>query len=168
MILGTIKLILNIIKLGSACMFGASIQKKLDELTYQVKSGVNNATNGFSHAADELSRRAASIRLPEVNPEKYFKVEEEDIKMSKSTFAAILAFLACAVGALTAFAIYLWKREKELSEYEELLFSVDEEEAEEEANTEAAVAAEEEIVIPVEEAPAAEEAPEAPEAPAAE
>lgn len=56
--------------------------------------------------------------------------------MKKSTFAAILAFLACAVGALTAFAIYLWKREKELAEYEQLLFDADsqEEDQEEDGN----------------------------------
>lgn len=159
MILGTIKLILNLIKLGSACMLGASVQKRLDGFTNRVKNGVDSAAGGLNRAAGELSRRAASIRLPEIEPEKYFKIEEEDIKVSKSTFAAILAFLACAVGALTAFAIYLWKREKELSEYEELLFSVDEEEAEEAPAAEA-VETEEEIVIPVEEAPA-EEAPEA-------
>lgn len=52
--------------------------------------------------------------------------------MKKSTFAAILAFLACAVGALTAFAIYLWKREKELAEYEQLLFDADSQEEDQE------------------------------------
>lgn len=43
--------------------------------------------------------------------------------MSKSTVAAILAFLAAVVGALTACALYLRRREKELDEYEQLLFS---------------------------------------------
>lgn len=90
--------------------------------------------------------------------------------MKKTTFGAILAFLACAVGALTAAALYLRRREKELDEYEELLFGddfndevpeyEDEEPAEEEAAEEAP--AEE----PAEE-PAAEEAP-AEETPAAE
>lgn len=45
--------------------------------------------------------------------------------MKKSTFGAILAFLAMAVGALTAAALYLHRREKELDEYERLLFSDD-------------------------------------------
>ncbi|MGN0975841.1 MAG: phosphatase [Gemmiger sp.] len=43
--------------------------------------------------------------------------------MKKSTFGAALAFLAAATGALTAAAIYLYRREKELDEYEQLLFS---------------------------------------------
>lgn len=45
--------------------------------------------------------------------------------MKKSTFGAALAFLAAAAGALTAAALYLHHREKELDEYEKLLFSDD-------------------------------------------
>ena len=45
--------------------------------------------------------------------------------MKKSTFGAVLAFLIAAVGALTAAALYLYHREKELDEYERLLFSDD-------------------------------------------
>lgn len=43
--------------------------------------------------------------------------------MKKSTFGTALAFLAVAAGALTAAALYLHHREKELDEYEKLLFS---------------------------------------------
>lgn len=45
--------------------------------------------------------------------------------MKKSTFGAVLAFLFAAAGALTAAALYLYHREKELGEYERLLFSDD-------------------------------------------
>ena len=45
--------------------------------------------------------------------------------MKKSTFGAVLAFLFAAAGALTAAALYLNRREKELDEYERLLFSDD-------------------------------------------
>ena len=45
--------------------------------------------------------------------------------MKKSTFGAILAFLFVAAGALTAAALYLRRREKELDEYERLLYSND-------------------------------------------
>ena len=45
--------------------------------------------------------------------------------MKKSTFGAVLAFLVAAAGALTAAALYLYHREKELDEYERLLFSDD-------------------------------------------
>lgn len=43
--------------------------------------------------------------------------------MKKSTFGAVLAFLFAAAGVLTAAAIYLYRREKELDEYERLLFN---------------------------------------------
>ena len=45
--------------------------------------------------------------------------------MKKSTFGAVLAFLFAAAGALTAAALYLYHREKELDEHERLLFSDD-------------------------------------------
>ena len=45
--------------------------------------------------------------------------------MKKSTFGAILAFLFAAAGALTDAALYLRRREKELDEYERLLYSDD-------------------------------------------
>ena len=45
--------------------------------------------------------------------------------MKKSTFGAVLAFFFAAAGALTAAALYLRRREKELDEYERLLFGED-------------------------------------------
>ena len=45
--------------------------------------------------------------------------------MKKSTFGAVLAFFFAAAGALTAAALYLYHRDKELDEYERLLFSDD-------------------------------------------
>ena len=45
--------------------------------------------------------------------------------MKKTTFGAVLAFLFAAAGALAAVAVYLRRREKELDEYERLLFSDD-------------------------------------------
>ena len=45
--------------------------------------------------------------------------------MKKSTFGAVLAFFFAAAGSLTAAALYLYHREKELDEYERLLFSDD-------------------------------------------
>ena len=52
--------------------------------------------------------------------------------MKKSTFGAVLAFMFAAAGALTAAALYLYHREKELDEYESLLFSDDMDDIEDE------------------------------------
>lgn len=59
--------------------------------------------------------------------------------MKQSTFAAIVVFLAAAAGALAAAWMYVRRREKELDEYEQLLFSedFDEEPGEPEAAPEA-------------------------------
>ena len=61
--------------------------------------------------------------------------------MKKSTFGAVLAFLFAAAGALTAAALYLYRREKELDEYERLLFNdeYDDEEDEDESYDDAPV-----------------------------
>ena len=62
--------------------------------------------------------------------------------MKHSTFVAVLLFLAGAVGALTAAWLYIRRREKELDEYEQLLFSEDFDDEEAPAEEAAAPAAE--------------------------
>lgn len=57
--------------------------------------------------------------------------------MKKTTFGAMLAFLFAAAGALTAAALYLYHREKELDEYERLLFSDDYDDFDDEDDTDA-------------------------------
>ena len=57
--------------------------------------------------------------------------------MKKTTFGAELAFLFAAAGALTAAALYLYHREKELDEYERLLFSDDYDDFDDEDDTDA-------------------------------
>ena len=45
--------------------------------------------------------------------------------MKKSCLVAVIAVLAAVAGALAAVALYLNRREKELDEYERLLFCED-------------------------------------------
>ena len=45
--------------------------------------------------------------------------------MKKSCLVAVIAVLAAVAGALAAVALYLHRREKELDEYERLLFGED-------------------------------------------
>ena len=61
--------------------------------------------------------------------------------MKQSTFVALVLMLAAAVGALTAAWLYVRRREKELDEYEQLLFSEDLDEEEAPAEEAAAPAA---------------------------
>ena len=63
--------------------------------------------------------------------------------MKKSCLIAVIAALAAVAGALVAVAVYLRRREKELDEYERLLFGEDEAvPAVDEAEDDAAAAAE--------------------------
>lgn len=47
------------------------------------------------------------------------------ITMKKSTFVSLIVFLSAVAGALAAGYVYLMKRERELDEYEQMLFSED-------------------------------------------
>lgn len=76
---------------------------------------------------------------------RFNRKKESAETMKKSYLIAVIAALAAVAGALAAVAIYLRRREKELDEYENLLFGEDEaeagaegEEAAEEAAAEAA------------------------------
>jgi len=63
--------------------------------------------------------------------------------MKKSCLIAVIAVLAAVAGALGAVAVYLRRREKELDEYERLLFGEDDAATVEDATAEPAEAAEE-------------------------
>ncbi len=59
--------------------------------------------------------------------------------MKKSNYIAIIAVLAAVAGALATIALFLSRRQKELEEYEQLLFSEEfNEEFDEEATEELA------------------------------
>ncbi len=70
---------------------------------------------------------SATVRLERLKKRAHKRLHpnKEEIIVKKSTFAAILAFIAAATGALVAAALYIRRREKELDEYEQLLFSED-------------------------------------------
>lgn len=55
----------------------------------------------------------------------FHKKSKEGIYMKKSTFVALLVALAAVAGVLGALYFYVLRREKELDEYEQLLFSED-------------------------------------------
>ena len=57
--------------------------------------------------------------------------------MKKSCLIAVVATLAAVAGALAAVAVYLRRREKELDEYERLLFSDDYDDFDDEDDTDA-------------------------------
>lgn len=78
--------------------------------------------------------------------------------MKKSCLIAVIATLAAVAGALAAVAVYLHRREKELDEYEQLLFSEDfkdeDDYDEDEEAAEPQEEAEEVVEAPIADAPA--------------
>lgn len=60
-----------------------------------------------------------------INTALHPQTRKDTITMKKSTFAAVLVFLSAIAGALGAIYLYLRRREAELDEYEQLLFSED-------------------------------------------
>ena len=68
--------------------------------------------------APGLARAALSRRQAPACAEK-----KEEFTVKKSTLVAIVAFLSAVAGALGAMFLYLRRREKELDEYESMLFS---------------------------------------------
>jgi flagellar basal body-associated protein FliL len=83
-----------------------------------------------------MQRRTASVRTgngPIFHTKEAQKRKKESAgTMKKSYLVAVIAVLAAVAGALAAVAVYLYRREKELDEYEDLLFGEDEDEAEDE------------------------------------
>lgn len=76
--------------------------------------------------------------------------------MKKTGFIAAIAALSAAAGALAVGAVYLYRREKELDEYEELLFGDDEMAPEEEQKVEIEIDPEQASQAEAEEEPAEE------------
>ena len=69
-------------------------------------------------------RKVEAVLHPFQHPQAPARTEKkEEITMKKSTLVAVVAFLSAIAGALAALFLYLRRREKELDEYEALLFS---------------------------------------------
>lgn len=77
---------------------------------------------GATGAALFLSNLGNSVRSTAVGPT---KKSREVLEMRKSTVIALLVALAAVAGVLGALYFYVLRREKELDEYEQLLFSED-------------------------------------------
>ncbi len=67
---------------------------------------------------DKAAGFGASIHAPQNN-------HQEVVTMKKSTLIALFVALAAVAGVLGALYVYVLRRERELDEYEQLLFSED-------------------------------------------
>ncbi len=75
-------------------------------------------------SASAVKQRAKNVKDVVVSTKKQKKTREV-IEVKKSTVVALLVVLAAVAGALAALYCYVLRRERELDEYEQLLFSED-------------------------------------------
>ena len=74
---------------------------------------------GVAHSLRDRAAQFGENRFSDI------KKQQEVVTMKKSTLVALLVALAAVAGVLGALYVYVLRREKELDEYEQLLFSED-------------------------------------------
>lgn len=99
------------------------LRKKVGGAGKGVVAGITGAALLLGNIGSSVKDRAASIRDAALHNNK--KKSREVIEVKKSTVIALLVALAAVAGVLGALYFYVLRREKELDEYEQLLFSED-------------------------------------------
>ena len=98
--------------------------KKIASVGRSAIAGAAGAAVVLGNAGRALKNRAADVRNLVLHKNSK-KQSGEVIEMKKSTVIALLVALAAVAGVLGALYFYVLRREKELDEYEQLLFSED-------------------------------------------
>ena len=98
-------------------------KKKLQKINYTFAYTCNADRCGRLWKAAELMLRVS--RWKNKLKHRFDRKKECAEPMKKSCLIAVVAVLAAVAGALGAVAVYLRRREKELDEYERLLFGED-------------------------------------------
>lgn len=81
---------------------------------------------GSNSAYKTAHKLLGSCKKQSKRASRMLKAQREDVViMKKSTVIAWVAFFSAVAGALAAAYFYIQRREKELDEYEQLLFSED-------------------------------------------
>lgn len=108
------------------------IPKKLVQKAGQAKNSLKGAGKAMAAGAAGAAVLAGNMvsamrqKTSQVAGQAFNKTtKKEGIYMKKSTFVALLVALAAVAGVLGALYFYVLRREKELDEYEQLLFSED-------------------------------------------
>ncbi len=99
---------------GALC----AAKKAMGGFGHSALAGAAAAAVTAGGLAGSLKEKAANI-LPHQNN------HQEVVTMKKSTLIALFVALAAVAGVLGALYVYVLRRERELDEYEQLLFSED-------------------------------------------
>ncbi len=97
-------------------------RKKAKGIRKSALAGAAGVALLFSNLGGSLKDKASDFKENGFSKK---KKSREVIEVKKSTVVALLVALAAVAGVLCALYFYVIRREKELDEYEELLFSED-------------------------------------------
>ncbi len=97
-------------------------RKRFKGVKNSALAGAAGAALLFSNLGNSVKEKASDFKEHGFSKKKQSR---EVIEVKKSTVIALLVALAAVAGALCALYFYVIRREKELDEYEELLFSED-------------------------------------------
>ncbi len=116
----------------SAKQFGNSlhdVQYRFNAAKNRISSAGKSAVAGAAGAALVLGNIGSAIREKPGGHTAQHTIKQKDpgevIIVKKSTVVALLVALAAVAGILAALYFYVLRRERELDEYEQLLFSED-------------------------------------------
>lgn len=100
-------------------VMAGTARKKAYGLGKSLAAGAAGAGVVVGSAVRGLKKRAENLSVPAS------KKKKGEITVKKSTLVALIVALATVAGVLGALYFYVLRREKELDEYEQLLFSED-------------------------------------------
>ena len=109
--------------LGDVTVSALEVYKTLLSVKYFAADSLANALCVFRSGAEKLKGTTKKQEPSALTVENKNEKVKENTSMKKSTFWALVAFAATACAAVAGIAYYLKKREKELEEYDDMLFN---------------------------------------------
>ena len=113
---------------GDMAAFALEAYKAVLSAQYYAAETAVKAVKAYDNATSFISSKLAvkENRKPvPADPLNENKNDKENFTMKKTCILGVVAFLAAVAGALVAVALYLKKKEQNLAEYEEMLYSED-------------------------------------------
>ena len=113
---------------GDMAAFALEAYKLVLTAKYYAAETAVKAVKAYKNASSFVSAPFAAKECTAAKPDEYVndnKNDKENYIMKKTCILGVIAFLAAVAGALVAVAVYLKKKEQNLAEYEEMLYSED-------------------------------------------
>ena len=110
--------------MGDVTITALEVYKTVLSVKYFAADSILKAVKAYKSGTARLKSAAKAEQAPAPS-ETENKNVKENTSMKKSTFWALIAFLAAVCAAIAGVAYYLKKRDAELEEYDDMLFNED-------------------------------------------